>query len=137
MQQNNNGHFNHFQVMLDNLKMIKKEIKELKDLYQNRKKDFVEYQKKWGIAIQNTKTKIDNLIQWINDYGQANVKWDLPFEILEQLDKFDFLEEYIENLKNQVQFHYEQQMYQSQNAKKFSQYLRTGINSDCIQQNSY
>ncbi|CAD8116314.1 unnamed protein product [Paramecium sonneborni] len=133
MQQNHNGHHNHFQVILDNIKLIKKEIKELKDVYQNRKKDFVEYQNKWGIAIQNTKKKIENLIQWIIDYGQVNVKWDLPFEILEQLDKFDFLEEYIENLKNQVQLHYEQQKYQSQNAKNFSYYLRTGMKNDCIQ----
>ncbi|CAD8205693.1 unnamed protein product [Paramecium pentaurelia] len=132
-QNNNNGHFDHFQIMLDNIKLIKKETKELRDAYQNRKKDLGENQKKWAIAIQNTKIRIENLIQWINDYGQVNVKWDLPFEILEQLDKFDFLEEYIENLKNQVHFYYEQQKYQSQNAKQFSQYLRTGMKNDCIQ----
>ncbi|CAK61118.1 unnamed protein product (macronuclear) [Paramecium tetraurelia] len=119
--------------MLDNLKLIKKEIKELKDAYQNRRKDFGENQKKWAIAIQNTKTRIENLIQWINDYGQVNVKWDLPFEILEQLDKFDFLEEYIENLKKQVQSCYQQQKYQSQNAKQFSYYLRLRMKNDCIQ----
>lgn len=31
-----------------------------------------------------------------------NIKWDLPMEILEQLDKFDYLEMYIENLRNEV-----------------------------------
>ena len=49
---------------------------------------------------------MQNYICKIATIEEMNIKWDLPMEILEQLDKFDNLEQYIENLRKEVEILY-------------------------------
>lgn len=70
------------------------------------------------MKVESTKREIDTLISWIN--VTSHIQWDLPLEILDHLDKFDYLEEYVENLKNQVQYYYELQAHQCKSAEYFA-----------------